>query len=274
MAYTPFYDLFPKINYNITQKRPANTEQVTNIFLRLGVVKNLINNISSYYVYDIEDGDTPEIVAEKVYNDAGAAWLIMLSNNMMDGQFDWPLDYKSFQQYIIEKYGSVEAAKTKPHHYEKVITRRNTRTNESSTTRFWINQERLTNNMLADVSFSYYKPWVSTTFRTADSTAYESDNETLDLLADLDNGEPFGASLDRGNLALTAEYNDAIYTDMGGDRIEIIIKGVEIMCYDYEQELNDDKKSIKVIKAEYYPYVQEQFKNLVNQNPSYIKRLV
>jgi len=242
-----FYSLFPKINYNISQQKPAVTEEATNIFIRVGILKNILNNISAYTVYDIEDGDTPEIVAQKAYNDAGAAWMILLANQIMDPQFDWPLDYKSFEQYIIDKYGSVETAKITPHHYEKVITRRNTRTNVTNVTRFWVNENRLTDNMPADVDFSYFKTYIT---------------------------EDPNATLDEGNLALTGYFASPQYYVVNGEEIEVIIKGVEVMCYDYEVELNDDKKSIKVIKREYYSRVLQEFNELVGVSPTYIRRLV
>ncbi|NDB61891.1 hypothetical protein EB001_26135, partial [bacterium] len=232
---TSFYNIFPKVKYNINGVKPEVTEDVTNIFFRIGFIKSLLTNISSYSVYDIEDGDTPEIVAEKMYNDAGAAWMILMANNIADPQFEWPLDYKSFQQYIIEKYGSVEIAKTQIHHYEKVITRTNTRTNETSETRFVINGKRLTDNMLSDnVSFSYYYPWSVTTFRTADTESYKSDLEDPVMYADLDDAEPFNATQDRGNLAITGEYEPPSNYLVGDDTIDVVVKGEVIYCYDYE----------------------------------------
>jgi hypothetical protein len=254
MAVSSFYDLFPKINYDIENRRlQPQYEQVTNIFYRLGIVRDVINNIGSYIVYDIEDGDTPEIVAHKVYGDAGGFWLILLANNIMDGQFEWPLDPNSFNQFLIEKYGSIENALITPHHYEKVITRRNTRTGFESVTRFVVNEERLTNNMPDDVPFSYYSPTTP--------------------LTDLDEGVPFEATLDSGNLALTGELiQPTIYT-INGEPIEIITKGEMVTQFEYETRLNDERRSIKVIKKEYYVQIQDELKAMLSNKPSYIRRV-
>lgn len=271
-----FYDLFPKIKYDVNNLRSNLSvhDEVTNIFFRMGVVKKVINNIASYQVYDIQEGDTPEIVAEKVYGDAGGVWLILLANNILDPQWDWPLDDTSFNQYIIEKYGSIEAALTTDHHYEKVITRRNTRTGFESVTRFIVNGERETEQMPDSIPFSYFFPWVTTTYRTADSNFYEADNESIDLLADLDNGEAFGATLDRGNLAITGEViQPTIYT-INGEPIEVIIKGEAVKCYEHEKRLNEEKRSIKVIKNTYYIQIQDELKAMLSKKPSYIRRVV
>jgi|694.fasta_scaffold23638_2 hypothetical protein len=276
MAVSKFYDLFPKVKYDINKVRgkASNYEEVINIYYRLGVIRNVINNIYSYTVYDIEDGDTPEILAEKFYGDAGGAWLILLANNIMDAQFEWPLDDSSFNQYVIEKYGSLEYALTTPHHYEKVIKRKNIRTDVENITRFWVNGERLTENMPDDIPFSYYEPWTSTTYRTADSTVYTADSETVDLLADLDNGEAFGATLDRGNLAITGEYAVPNVYDINGEQIQVTINGEIVYCYEHEKRLNDDRRSIKIIKSEYYTQIQDEFKAMVSNRPTYIRRLV
>ena len=107
MAVSKFFDSFPKIKYdinNVTVFKAGAHEVVTDIFFRLGVIQEALNNISSYTVYDIEDGETPELLAERFYGDSGAAWMILMANNIVDAQFEWPLDYTSFQQFIIDKY--------------------------------------------------------------------------------------------------------------------------------------------------------------------------
>ena len=47
--------------------------------------------------------------------------VILLTNNLIDPQFEWPLDDRSFERYIRKKYGSLEAAKQTHHLYEKIL---------------------------------------------------------------------------------------------------------------------------------------------------------
>lgn len=232
MVYTPFFDRFPKVNYDINRSKVnPKYEALTDIFIRIGVIREVLNNAASYYIYLVEDGDTPEILAEKVYEDPGAAWMIIYANKILDPQFDWPLDYDSFQRFIIDKYGSVANAKTGIHHYEKVITRTvDTGPDEIVTeTRFTVNQDKLTDNSL-DVPYDYYE-----------------------------------------NLPET----QAVETYNVGDRaITEVIKRDAISYYDYENQLNEDRKKIKVIKNTYYPRVQTEFKKLVDFKEPFLRRLV
>lgn len=133
-----FFDKFPTIPYDITRGTFPNYEEVTNIFFRLAIVKEAINNISAYYEYTIRDGDTPEILAEKIYGDAEAHWVILMANDIVDPQYDWPLDKPSFLNYIKNKYDLISLAKTQTHHYEKVIRREESRTGIITETRFQI----------------------------------------------------------------------------------------------------------------------------------------
>lgn len=101
---TPFFDMFPKFNYDMDRGDITVTESVTNIFYRIGFIRETLKNPNIYNLYEIEEGDTPEIIAEKTYRDAGAWWMILLANEIVDPFFDWPLPYKQFNEYMINKY--------------------------------------------------------------------------------------------------------------------------------------------------------------------------
>ncbi|NDB61251.1 hypothetical protein EB001_22850 [bacterium] len=91
----------------------------------------------------------------------------------MDPQFDWPLSDINFKKYIIEKYGSVAAAQTSYHHYEKIVE---TRVGDQTYTRtYLVNKERLTENAL-NVPYTYYEPYSNNYFLTADTTLITADN--------------------------------------------------------------------------------------------------
>ena len=47
--------------------------------------------------------------------------------------------------------------------------------------------------------------------------------------------------------------------------------GNAVSFYDYEYQLNDSRRFIKVIKAQYYTQIMREFKRLTNGTPSYIR---
>ena len=55
--------------------------------------------------YDIKDGETPEIIAEKVYGTAEYHWIIMLINEKFDYLADFPMTYDALLKYVEDKYG-------------------------------------------------------------------------------------------------------------------------------------------------------------------------
>jgi len=151
-----FFDKFPKIIYDINGKEVSSYELVTNIFFRFKIIKDVLNNIAAYYEYVIQEGDTPEILSDKIYGDPEAYWVILLANNIVDAQHGWPLDYKAFNQYIAAKYDLISLAKTQTHHYEMVIQREESYSGLVTENRFVIDLRKQTETE-SEVPYSYYE---------------------------------------------------------------------------------------------------------------------
>ena len=67
-----------------------------------------------YDTYDIKEGETPESIADSLYDDPELHWVIMLVNDITDRYHQWPMRYSQFLQYVNDKYDDVNAV----HHYE------------------------------------------------------------------------------------------------------------------------------------------------------------
>jgi hypothetical protein len=114
-----YFSKFPNINYSING---LNGVILKDIMVRIKMSDSILNNTLLYYKYDIQEGDTPEIVAEKYYGDAEKHWLVLMSNSIMDPFYEWPLTYQQFLSFINDKYGSQATALSTIHHYEKIVT--------------------------------------------------------------------------------------------------------------------------------------------------------
>lgn len=101
--------------------RDKQTSQITtNILTRVNIISTLLENPLIFYSYDIQDSDTPEIIAHKYYGSVDRFWMVLFSNEMLDPQWDWPLTNKVFDSYMNAKYTPTEQEAL--HHYEKTVT--------------------------------------------------------------------------------------------------------------------------------------------------------
>ncbi len=173
-----FLDYFPLISYNISQTKYSAYQNITNITFRVRVVREILANISSYYPYIIKDSDRPDTLAEKVYKTSTAHWIILYANDMIDPFYDWPLTTKDFNKYIIDKYGSVNYAKTNYHHYDMVIQRENTDLNVIDIHRYQVNQANLTSNLASSLSGVPYDTYASLA-ETQSVDTYNIDGRTV-----------------------------------------------------------------------------------------------
>jgi hypothetical protein len=109
-----FFDQFPLVLYDINKgnDRASNYQLPVNVMVRVRVLVEKLDQVFHYYEHTIKEDETPEILAENFYGDPEAHWLILLANNITDPQYDWPLNSRSFDKYIISKYGSKETAET------------------------------------------------------------------------------------------------------------------------------------------------------------------
>lgn len=110
-----YFKKFNKIYYDFTVKGKTELSILTDITRNVRFRKELLANITSYDEYDIMDGETPEIIAEKVYGNPNYHWVIMLVNERYDYISDFPLSTYELEKHIISTYGITGAYDT--HHY-------------------------------------------------------------------------------------------------------------------------------------------------------------
>lgn len=102
------YDLTPTVvitpPYGIIKKETkafAMTDITRNIRFR----RDILSQITVYDEYDIVDGETPEIIAEKVYGNSQYHWIVMLANDIYDYKADFPLTQLALDKFVEDKYG-------------------------------------------------------------------------------------------------------------------------------------------------------------------------
>ena len=104
-----YFNYFPKTYYSSANNSTA-LDTVTNIIARFSFESEVKDNSTIFYPYDIQDGDTPEIIASKYYDSPERHWIVLMFNDIIDPQYDWPLTYPNFIKYVNEKYAANGAA--------------------------------------------------------------------------------------------------------------------------------------------------------------------
>lgn len=184
-----YFSNFPKIQHDLKNNRQKIT--LTNIFRRFKVVDSVQEKINVFYDYTIQDGDRPDSIAEKYYNNSKLAWVILHYNNINDVRFDFPLFGEDFDNMIKSKYGNQSTAQATVHEYRKVL-----------------NEKR--------VKF--------------DGTIIEKRYVVVD---------------------------EQTYSGLSENERESISK------YDYELELNEQKRKIKILDKRYIPQVKNEVREIL-----------
>jgi hypothetical protein len=194
-----YFNTLPKI---IKTDTSGNSSLMVNLMARCSVIPEILKNPLVYYSYDIQEGDTPEIIAYKYYGNSYRYWIVLYVNEIMDPQWQWPMQSSVFESYVSDKYNF--NTKTTIHHYEKIITKVDSRTNTTTIDNYIIDQQSY-NNLQTGV---------------------------------------FERSMATGQFSITTSRKIVSY-------------------YDYEYDLNESYRNIKLLNSIYVGELEKQFKKLM-----------
>jgi hypothetical protein len=103
-----YFKNFPNFIYEFKVGNTNRTSLVKDITKNIRFRRDILANVTVYDEYDIVDGETPEIIAEKFYGDAQYHWIIMLANDRYDYIEDFPLAEYQLVKVISSKYPGTE----------------------------------------------------------------------------------------------------------------------------------------------------------------------
>jgi len=113
-----YFSEFPTIPYDAEGN--GKFKDVKNLLRRVGIRAKVKSNTMLYDTYDVKNGETPESIAYKLYDDARLHWVVLLVNDITDRYHQWPLSYIQFNKYVSEKYVNEDGSSNVNgvHHYE------------------------------------------------------------------------------------------------------------------------------------------------------------
>tara|TARA_B100000900_G_scaffold368059_1_gene344997 strand:+ start:475 stop:1149 length:675 start_codon:yes stop_codon:yes gene_type:complete len=120
MAFDKYFRHVPNFDYvsRLPDRKYINDYiQTKNLFKRVKLSDEIFENLNFFSKTIIKTNERPDNVAKRVYDDESLDWLILLSNNVINFESEWPMDQISFDNYILNKYGSYENMYN-IHHYE------------------------------------------------------------------------------------------------------------------------------------------------------------
>jgi hypothetical protein len=288
-----YFEKFRTIEY-------ANTVAV-DITQRSVFVTAAYNNPLFYYPYDIAQGERPDMIADRYYNDQYMSWLLYFGNKIVDPYYDWYLDPTTFDNFIVKKYGSLANAVNKIQFYRNnwysdpnpTITADAYAVLDPSLTKFY--EPVPINGVVTSSPTDYVRRRVDWTIQTNGIAKYGVANgssftteEVVDVTFDTQNkgiGQVTFANTTTvflnnlsgvvttgtitANSTLSGRESRTTTVFTTAQSIANNIPAAEdaywspVTYYEYENELNEKNRSIFVLKAEYSTQAAKQLKTLL-----------
>lgn len=281
-----FFKHYPTISYgNVT---------VRNILSKVVFDKNTEVNYYTYHPYTIVEGDRADLLAYLYYGDPGYDWIIYYSNLLVDPYFDWPLDSRSFKRHVESKYGSLTNARSKIKFYrsnyiedDNVISTAAYNALSALQKPFWspiigssnviLNYQRKKEDVVYNTNktLSLSISLVGETEYVVDEQVKQMNGSVVAALGSLKYSNTSVAIVDDIQGSFSTSYNLVGTTSGANSTVSTIdtlstsidptIQNyfVPVSYYDYEEELNEQRKNIRLLDSTYVNDIEEQFKDLL-----------
>lgn len=113
--YVPDFDYVSRTS----DKNISEYITVKNLFKRGKLREDIFGDLTFFTKYQVVGDDRPDNVAYEVYGDETLDWLVLLSNNILNVQSEWPLTQQAFDNFLMNKYGTYEVT-LQTHHHETI----------------------------------------------------------------------------------------------------------------------------------------------------------
>jgi hypothetical protein len=169
-----FFRPYPTISYRIPgTKKSIPVTDITRRFSVANFIRSVKVTFDEYYV---QDGERPDIVAHGYYDDSTLDWLVMLTNEIQDPYYEWPLSYEQFNVMILQKYkglgtnisdtATYSYVNQTIHHYEQIIQEKKIISDYG--------QQRILEEKVLEVDYTTYSTLINSQRRAVSIYDYES----------------------------------------------------------------------------------------------------
>jgi hypothetical protein len=291
----PYFRQVPNFEYTSRDYGKQNISdyvEVKNLFKRGKLREEIFGNLSFFEKYTIIGDERPDNVAYKIYNDSVLDWVVLLSNNILNIQSEWPMTQRTFDEVMLEKYGSYEELYSGIHHYETIEIRNSEgitilpagiKSDELSSFRFDETRRRFIKNITCDdgktvivtlqnpienisegtdIIISDSLPQYNGRFKI-DYTFTDENITQFSYLLDTNYGEALQSS-NSGTFHVVIATNYLRYYDNGKDiQMPSTDYLIPVTNYEYESQIENNKRNIYVLKPRYLNVVFNDLENIM-----------
>jgi hypothetical protein len=179
---------------------------VKNLFKKGKLREDIFQDTTFFEKYQIEGDERPDNVADKIYGDPTLDWVVLLSNNILNIQTEWPMSQQSFENYLLSKYS--QGNDTEEETYDRIYN-----------------------------GVHHYE------------TTEVTNSQGIVIV-------PAGLTVD-------SEYSVSFYDFFTDTQIETGNISVPITNYDYEENLNNNKRNIYLLKAIYLNVISNDMEDMM-----------
>ena len=266
-----YFTRFPLIDYNGV---PAK-----NILARVDFTDQTKKDIYANFDYVLQEGTSrQDILSFNYYNSAQYDWLINLTNNVVDPYHDYYMSTGDFKNYINGKYDSISSARTKILFYrndwapdESLISETVYENLQPNIKKYWKPKLNNTNQI---VGYERVKEdWTVSTNRIVQLTVNVNISEyNIGDIILQENTDAEGTLVTKdvdASVLIVQHISGAFVEETTGIvGVEILKENIPVTeesfwaavdAYEYEEEQNELKRYISLIKAGYLPDVEKLF---------------
>jgi len=114
-----YFNYIPDFNY--VDRNPnaklGDQVKVKNLFRRIKLREDIFQDTTVFEKYQIRGDDRPDNIANQFYGRPDYDWIVLVSNNIVNIQTEWPMPQNTFDSFILNKYGTYQNANA-VRHYE------------------------------------------------------------------------------------------------------------------------------------------------------------
>jgi len=221
-----YFRNLPELDYvsRLPNAQISDYVRVKNLFKRGKIRDDIFKNISFFERYKIKGDDRPDNVAFELYQDSTLDWVVLLANNVLNIQTEWPLTQDEFDQYLYKKYSNVNSVFT------------------------YYNPEGL------DISQIPQPDYEKTTQVIFSGIHHYETKEVKNRQ---------GVTIVPAGMQVPEDYTLTYYDEsIGAYNIESDVT-VPVTVYQYEESLENAKRNIFVLKADYLGIILNDMKEIM-----------